>query len=139
LSHQQISLFANTHFYLFDLTGDCDCPTFSKDGGFVKKGFYVELSPGLSYASSTIKGITGDPSNSSFVPSLGLGLGVDIGLSDLLTITPMIRFRRYFGAEWENLVENLNLEEPSQLSFDAQETGIETFSFGIRLGIRMGK
>jgi len=73
------------------------------------------------------------------VPSLGLGLGVDIGLSDLLTITPMIRFRRYFGAEWENLVENLNLEEPSQLSFDAQETGIETFSFGIRLGIRMGK
>jgi len=138
LRHQQISLFANTHFYLFDLTGDCDCPTFSKDGNFVKKGFYVELSPGLSYGTSSIKGINDDPSNSSLIPSVGLGVGVDIGLSDLLTVTPMVRFRQHFGAEWENLIENLDIES-SPVEVSAQKTGIETFSFGIRLGLRLGE
>lgn len=138
LNHQQISLFANTHFYLFDLEGDCDCPTFSKDGSFVKKGFYVELSPGLSYATSTFKGRNGDPSSASIVPSIGLGIGVDIGLSDLLTITPMVRFRQHFGADWENLVENLILDI-NTIDPISTKTGIETFSFGIRLGLRLGE
>lgn len=138
MSHQQISLFANTHFYLLDLEGDCDCPTFSKDGGFFKKGFYVELSPGLSYATSKIKGIAGDPSNSSLIPSIGLGLGVDIGITDLITITPMLRFRRHFGAEWEGLIENLELESTTIDPLD-QESGLETFSFGVRLGLRLGE
>ena len=138
LKHQQISLFANTHFYLFDLEGDCDCPTFSKDGNFIKKGFYVELSPGLSYATSTFKNRNDSPSNSYLVPSIGLGVGVDIGLSDLLTITPMIRFRRHFGVQWENLIDNLNTDiDVFDSSF--HQTGIETFSFGIRLGLRLGE
>ncbi len=136
LNHQQISLFANTHFYLFDLEGDCDCPTFSKDGNFLKKGFYVELSPGLSYATSNFKGGNGNPSSSSVIPSVGLGVGVDIGVSDLLTITPMVRFRRHFGANWENLAEDLNLDIDS-FNSDAQKSGIETFSFGLRLGVRL--
>lgn len=138
MTHQQISLLANTHFYLFDLEGDCDCPTFSKDGNFVKKGFYVEVSPGLSYATSSFKGRNDDPSNTSLIPSLGLGLGVDIGLSDLLTITPMIRFRRHFGAEWENLAENLDLELTT-VDLTNQKSGLETFSFGLRLGLRIGE
>ncbi len=138
LRHQQISLFANTHFYIFDLAGDCDCPTFSKDGNFVKKGFYVEVSPGLSYATSSIKGISGDPSNSSLILSLGLGVGVDIGLSDLLTITPMLRFRRHFGAEWEDLTESLNLISSPIIS-EGEKSGLETFSFGLRFGLRLGE
>jgi len=138
MNHQQIGLLANTHFYLFDMAGDCDCPTFSKDGGFVKKGFYVELSPGLSYATSSIKGRNGDPYNASLVPSIGLGLGVDIGLTDLITITPMLRFRRYFGAEWENLAESLALELTT-VDLTTQKSGLETFSFGIRLGLRLGE
>ncbi len=138
LSHQQISLFANTHFYLFDLAGDCDCPTFSKDGNFVKKGFYVELSPGLSYATSSFKGRNEDPSNAGLVPSIGLGAGVDIGLSDLLTITPMLRFRRHFGAEWEELANSLNFP-PSDATLADQKSGLETFSFGLRLGLRLGE
>jgi len=138
LRHQQISLFANTNFYLFDLAGDCDCPTFSKDGGFIKKGFYVQLSPGLSYATSSIKGLNQDPSNSYLIPSIGLGLGVDIGLNDLVTITPMLGFRRYFGAEWENLSESLFLSSSPE-DTTGQKSGIETFSFGIRLGLRLGE
>ncbi len=138
MAHQQISLFANTHFYLFDLAGDCDCPTFSKDGNFVKKGFYVELSPGVSYAISSFKGRNSDPSNSSIIPSIGLGVGVDIGLSDLLTITPMVRFRRHFGVEWENLSENLNLISTTEI-IAWQKSGLETFSFGLRLGLRLSE
>jgi len=138
LAHQQISLFGNTRFYLFDLTGDCDCPTFSKDGNFLKKGFYVELSPGISYGISSFKGINNDPSSSSIIPSVGLGVGVDIGLSDLITITPMIRFRQHFSAEWENLIENLDIES-SPVDLSAQKSGLETFSFGIRFGLRLGE
>jgi len=40
----------NTHIYLFDLLGDCDCPTFSKQNDFLRKGFFVNISPGVSYA-----------------------------------------------------------------------------------------
>jgi len=138
LSHQQISLFANTHFYIFDLEGDCDCPTFSKDGNFVKKGFYLALSPGLSYATYKFDGRNGDPSNSSLVPSIGLGVGIDFGLSDLVTVTPMIRYRRHFNAEWEDLAENLDLI-PSDENTSAEEIGLNSFSFGIRLGVRLGE
>ncbi len=138
LNHQQISLFANTHFYIFDLEGDCDCPTFSKDGGILKKGFYVALSPGLSYATSTFKDNNGDPSSSSLVPSLGLGVGVDIGLSDLLTITPMIRYRRHFGVQWDDLDQHLNLDIQGD-NDDSLKSGINSFSFGLRLGLRLGE
>ena len=136
LNHQQISLFANTHFYVFDFEGDCDCPTFSKDGNFFKKGFYLAVSPGLSYANYEFEESEGDPNNSSILPSIGLGIGVDFGLSDLVTVTPMIRYRRHFNAEWDDLAENLELN-PSEVNISGEETGLNIFSFGIRLGIRL--
>ena len=35
-----IGVGVNTHIYPLDFAGDCDCPTFSKDGNLVSKGFH---------------------------------------------------------------------------------------------------
>jgi len=35
------------HFYFLDIEGDCNCPTFSKDGNFFTKGLYAYISPGV--------------------------------------------------------------------------------------------
>ena len=35
-----LGLHLNTNFYVFDFKGDCDCPTFSKQGNDLQKGFF---------------------------------------------------------------------------------------------------
>ena len=47
-----LSFFFNTNFYLFDFRSDCDCPTFSKQDHTLQKGFFIQVSPGLSYLSN---------------------------------------------------------------------------------------
>lgn len=138
LQHQKISLYANTNFYLLDFMGDCDCPTFSKDGGIFKKGFFVQLSPGVSYALFDFQSSDLNRSSSSIVPSIGLGLGIDIGLSDFITLTPMVRFRQHFGVEWENLREILDMELAG-VSSDTETSGVETWGFGLRIGVRFNE
>ncbi len=91
----------HTNIYPFDFAGDCDCPTFSKQGPSLAKGFFVQLSPGLSYINNQATALSGaiaDPETNQqagLAISLGLGLGLDIGVSDFLTITPMVRYEYY--------------------------------------------
>lgn len=91
-----VSLFFNTNFYLFDLNGDCDCPTFSKEGSFLKKGFFVQLSPGISHW-WIFDGRLDEPliDMKRFSLSLGGSVGLDIGVSRTLTITPMFNVRAH--------------------------------------------
>ena len=63
---------------------------------------------------------------------------MDIGLSDLVTVTPMIRYRRHFNAEWDDLAQNLALMS-SEVDTSGEETGLDSFGFGIRLGLRLGE
>lgn len=135
IKDNQISLYANTSFYLFDMAGDCDCPTFSKDGGIFKKGFFVQISPGISYSRLNVQrtDLEIDQTSSTFNPSLGIGAGVDIGLNDFVTITPFLKYRYLFGAEWEDLQSTLRPEVSVLLDTN---TGIETVSFGVRVGVR---
>ena len=34
----------NTHIYFLDIEGDCNCPTWNKDGSFMKKGIFAWVS-----------------------------------------------------------------------------------------------
>ncbi len=93
---------ANTQIYLLDIEGDCDCPTWGKDGGFIEKGFFISISPGIMSLSHDITTLTETSSTlqsvdteSSFLFKLGLGVGVDIGLSKLITITPFVNYNFY--------------------------------------------
>lgn len=85
-----------TNFYLFDFGTDCDCPTFGKQGPQLQKGFFVQLSPGVAYHRLNLPG--GIPDQNNFVPTIGGAVGVDIGVSNLLTVTPLVGVRHTLGS-----------------------------------------
>jgi hypothetical protein len=100
-------------FYPLDFTGDCDCPTFSKQGNLVKKGFFLSLVPGVRWIQ--LEGNTGFQNNgaletpvSNFTRdglswSAGIGAGLDIGISDALTITPQVLLERTGDIEMDQI------------------------------------
>ncbi len=107
------------HIYLLDFEGDCNCPTFSKDGNVFEKGAFVYFSPGIGYhlfddyyASGSFIG-AGDykveTNNSALNFRATLGMGIDIGLGDLITITPSVGFA-YGTAVQRDLLDGLDTE-----------------------------
>ena len=100
----------HTSIYPFDFGGDCDCPTWSKEGNLMKKGFFLEASPGLSYQNITRTYYESgfDPpqvpfSTSNVLWKFSLGAGLDIGLSETMTLTPIFSWTMFSDAEWEGL------------------------------------
>ncbi|MDQ3017596.1 MAG: hypothetical protein M3R25_12880 [Bacteroidota bacterium] len=98
-----------TAIYPFDFAGDCNCPTFSKQGTLVKKGFFFELIPGAAY--QILKRVRSEPNDPSKLPirsknlvwKLGGAAGLDIGLSERYTVTPMLSATYLSSSEWEGL------------------------------------
>ena len=94
-----------------DFEGDCDCPTFSNQSTLIKKGFYFELSPGVGYYTShydsslpTVSNPEGENSTATvdaFSYKIGVAVGLDIGLSNLLTINPYAMYNYHFGREYD--------------------------------------
>lgn len=129
----------HSQVYIFDIEGDCNCPTFSKDGNFFTKGFFVSISPGLGIArqhyefnnSFTMTNIL--QSEHDFNYHLGIGAGIDIGLTDLITVTPLFQWKKYFSLDWENFETLFN-----QLSENENNSAnLSEMNFGLRLGIRL--
>ena len=116
LSDNVFGFYFNTNVYIFDFAGDCDCPVFSKDGNFLKKGFFLQLSPGVNYhnyvyeETSLIDEIN-TISDDDFSFSLAAGAGIDIGLSEHLTISPYFRARYHFETEIEGYTGEASIPE----------------------------
>lgn len=142
------SFFANTSFYFLDFLGDCDCPTWSKQGTFLKKGLFAYVSPGVSYLQ--LQTDFRKPDQDSSVPnlivqektglttfSLGAGLGLDIGLSDLVTVTPIVGARYFLSTNWQEL-EQYNDENCLCLFLvEEPKSSILQLSAGLRIGFRL--
>jgi hypothetical protein len=109
----------NTSFYLFDFEGDCNCPTFSKQGTLVKKGFFFEFQPGIGYQTIYLL----EAQSSNIVGKVGGAAGLDIGLSDQYTLTPFVSATRYFSGEWDALKEN---------GSDGKMDNFLVYGFGVR-------
>ena len=79
------SLLLRSNIYFLDFFNDCQCPTFSKQNQFVKKGMHAQI--GLGYNE-----ITFDPQDESDFQNMliQLGLGLDIGISNFITLTPYL-------------------------------------------------
>jgi len=107
LGLRQLGAGLKTHIYLLDLMGDCDCPTFSKQGGFFKKGFFLNID---------VRGT--------------IGLGLDVGINDLLTITPFVAYNRYFDVSWHELGSSFG--QPGR----NVSSHINQLQIGVRFGIR---
>lgn len=111
----------NTRIYPFDFGGDCDCPTFSKDGDLLKKGLYISVSPGLIYNIASISGenalLVGNPLDESisFLSyKLSIGAGIDIGLSDFLTINPYVSYGMVWASDFSKPIrEKLPTIDPA--------------------------
>ena len=128
------SFFLNTNIYLFDLEGDCDCPTFSKSGGFFSKGFFVQASPGITYLESKREEQGGQSITEGTTSySLGLGAGLDIGFSDFFTLTPIVSYRYFLSTTVENVEESTL---PGSVNYNEIDTNIKQVYAGVRLGFR---
>ena len=74
-----LNFYFNTNFYLLDFEGDCNCPTFSKGGNFFEKGFFLQVSPGISYFTSNFASEILDVTDKKMSFGVGIGAGVDAG------------------------------------------------------------
>lgn len=97
----------HTQIYALDMEGDCNCPTFSKQGPSINKGLFFHFTPGLGYY-NTQTTLTNDnvrpfDEAKGIVFRAGLGLGLDLGVSDLLTITPIISYYFHSNMQWDNM------------------------------------
>lgn len=103
-SANYLSLQLATTFYPLDFEGDCNCPTFSKQGNLIKKGFFLQVVPEFgifnkTINTSTIAGPVETKEGSGFF-AIGAGAGLDIGITDLITISPMVRLTYFPSLAW---------------------------------------
>lgn len=116
LSQQVFSIHIQNNFYLMDFKNDCMCPTFSKQGEWIRKGFFIYAAPGL----GTNQYKTNQKELDRHLFGYGeAGFGIDFGLNNVLTLTPSIGYRQLFGsdeveeiqskASYNQLVTNLKL------------------------------
>lgn len=125
----------NTQIYILDFLGDCDCPTFSKQGNGFTKGLFIILSPGLVNFQQKLvfdDFTTLEPVlHSSINYKLAAGIGLDIGISDLFTISPYVMYSYIPNIRWDEF-------ESSHFRTDRMD-GIsngKTVQIGVRFGIR---
>ncbi len=129
----------NMNIYILNFKSDCDCPTFSKQESFFEKGLFLQLSPGFHYIDAAYEidntfGVRKSTAN-VWVPKLGIGLGLDIGLTDFITITPIVKYNRFLNASWDGLLAIA--DDPSNSADLGSETShINRFSAGLHIGIR---
>lgn len=96
-----------TQIYFLDFNGDCDCPTFSKNEPIFKKGTYLLLSPGAYIQDRSFNSVSQNyivKQEDLFVNlKFGAGFGLDIGISDLITLSPFYLFELHEQLEWDGL------------------------------------
>jgi len=114
---------SNIQIYPLDFDGDCNCPTFGKDGSLIKKGFYWIINPGVSYNVVSIDPFEGD--HSSIIPRIGIGAGLDIGVQKYITISPFAMFNKDFGLSTDTSILPVY-----------ESTGRNSFTAGLRILFR---
>lgn len=96
----QVSFALPIQFFPMDLYGDCNCPTFGRQNDFLKKALFLKFVPGVSYQQMDYSYIDEETAqNLSY--SLGAGLGLNIALSNVITLAPEVAYHRLFSMEWD--------------------------------------
>lgn len=121
----------STNIYPLDIKGDCNCPTFSKDSDFFAKGFFIQIAPGIDYYETNFKD---QVKESDFAFHIGAGIGLDIGISKFITISPFVRYVFYPELVWKDLSTQI-LPGTQPLDTDVS-SDMRQLILGIRLGFR---
>lgn len=130
---REVGLQFKTNIYLFDLGTDCDCPTFGKQGPQLDKGFFLQLSPGVSVID---RNVTGADAGTSIHPNIGAAVGIDFGLSNLVTLTPIAGLRRTLTPIDAVVVDDDLVEGGAD--FDS-EFNLTSYQLGLQLTLRLDK
>ena len=117
-----------TNVYVFDLATDCNCPTFGKQGPQLQKGFFIQLSPGVNSHQ-----FTGEARSTSF--TIGGGVGLDVGVSNLLTLTPLASVRRTLS----QLNTGFEYSDDTNTPIDGVTAHLTTFQLGLQVTFRLDK
>ncbi len=113
------------NIYILDFENDCNCPTFSKQNGWFKKSFYLQVAP--AYAWNRLAVNTAETSTANMhLFELGLGAGFDIGFSDLVTLSPYFNY----------VITNRFNQDLIQTIENSESTNLNHLVVGIRLGLR---
>ena len=132
----------NTQIYIFDMEGDCNCPTWGKDGSFFNKGFYLMAGPGISYIQQT-SNISFDGTNNEVEENnlrllLSAGVGFDFGITKSLTLTVFGRYRWHQSNSFEGLERLVDLS-PQVIIYENYDSVITQFEPGLKLSYRWGE
>ena len=122
----------NTHIYFLDFNGDCNCPTFSKKGSPLKKGLYLNISPGIGYLENNISSSSFLKKNRYFFPNIGAGIGYDIGLNEHITISSFVNGYYFPLLKWPGLTDLIALPSTGKRTATS-----ETSLLQIQAGITM--
>lgn len=136
--NQAVSFYFNTNIYFLDLANDCNCPTFSKQNDLVKKGLFVQLSPGFSTFFHQIKTeeVSASFNHSAF--NIGGAIGLDIGISNLITISPIAGFRYFLPAKLNDF-KDVQLQIINDFFLTKEESDLQQFFVALRFGVRLDK
>lgn len=138
-----LALALNTQIYLFDIEGDCDCPTWGKEGGFFNKGFYFMVGPGVSMVHQVDDVEVGLEATETVDEStirllLSAGAGFDIGITKSITLTLFGKFKWHSSDQWEGL--NTVIERSPMQDNPTDPTSVITqFEPGLKIHYRWGE
>jgi hypothetical protein len=138
-----LALSLNTQFYIFDIEGDCNCPTWGKEGGFFNKGFYFMLGPGVSMVRQVDEIEVGleeaeTVDETTLRLMLSAGAGLDIGLTKSITLTVFGRFRWHSSDEWIGINTVID-RSPMQDNPADPNSVITQFEPGLKIHYRWGE
>jgi hypothetical protein len=128
----------HTNIYPMDFWDDCDCPTFSKQDPWFQRGFFFQVSPGIGALHHQFnEGNQPESIQWNLIYSLAAGAGLDIGISDRLTLSPYARWNYFFSANYQDWAATPPFEivPPSQRPTSG-ESKLSQWEFGLRIGFR---
>lgn len=130
-------LLIKTHFYVMDFNGDCDCPTFSKDGNFFTKGFFLAVAPVLRLEHRKINALDDSFQGSSMqiYGQVQLGTGIDFGATKALTITPFFNYIITPSVQWQDI--GSAYADPISSFIDEGISAHRAFQFGMKFNYRL--
>ena len=124
-----------TNVYPFDFPEDCDCPTFGKENDFFQAGFFLSIAPGIraqSWDNGSFPDNTAIQEADAVIPTFMIGAGLDIGISNLLTLTPVIQYE--FSGNYD-----VGISPDHILLVLNQKQKLDRLHIGARIGIRLDK
>ncbi len=135
-----LGFIVNTHIYFMDFFGDCDCPTFSKQGSPIARGLFLRISPGVSMGFHSYRFAQSaqsfEANSEDWAFQISLGLGYDIGISNLLTATPFVQYHVGWGYTSAFVNDYNSFTCPLCLFVPIDDSTNTSWQFGIRFGFR---